>query len=141
MKALNCVCMFLIVLSASVSLADVPGLINYQGTVTDEYGAALDTTVAMTFSIYADSSGGTQVWTETQPAVAVGSGIFNVLLGSVSAIEDTVFNEPNRWLGVQVGGDPELTPRQRMASVAYAMRAGGGSSDSYWSASGSDIYL
>jgi len=135
---------FMLVLSlallSTMASAEVPGLIGYQGTLADAYGVALDTTVAMTFSIYTDSLGGTQVWTETQSAVEVGNGLFNVLLGRVNAIEDTVFNGPNRWLGVQVGGDAELAPRQRMASVAYAMRAGGGSSDTYWSASGSDIY-
>jgi hypothetical protein len=140
MKVLSCVYVFLIVLTASAALAEVPGLISYQGTLTDAYSVALDTTVAMTFSVYTDSVSGTQVWTETQPAVAVGSGIFSVLLGSVNAIEDTVFSEPDRWLGVQVGGDAELVPRQRMASVAYALRAGSGGSDTYWSASGSDIY-
>ena len=120
---------FILVLSLSllsaVASAGVPGLISYQGTLMDDAGAALDTTVAMTFSIYDDSTAGTQLWTETQSAIVVDNGIFNVLLGSVNAIQDTVFNGPGRWLAVQVGGDPELTPRQRMASVAYAMRTGG----------------
>jgi hypothetical protein len=77
----------------------------------------------MTFSIYTDSVGGSQVWTETQLAVAVSSSIFNVLLGSVNEIPDSVFNDPVRWLGVQVGADPESTPRQRIAAVGYAFRA------------------
>ena len=102
---------------------DVPGMINYQGTLTDDGGVALDTAVAMTFSIYTDSVGGTQVWTETQPAIKVISGLFNVLLGCVNAISDTVFNDPERWLGIQVGGDPELELRQRIAAVGYAFRA------------------
>ena len=109
-----------LVLLSTTALAEVPGLMNYQGTLTDGDGVALDTTVSMTFSIYTDSVGGSQVWTETQLAVAVGSGLFNVLLGSVNRIPDTVFKDPERWLGVQVGGDPELTPRQRIASVGYA---------------------
>ncbi|KPL19198.1 MAG: hypothetical protein AMJ92_04065 [candidate division Zixibacteria bacterium SM23_81] len=103
--------------------AEVPGLINYQGTLTDGDGVTLDTTVSMTFSIYPLSVGGTAVWTETQPAVVVSSGVFNVLLGSVDSIADTVFKDPERWLGVQVGGDPELTPRQRIAAVGYALWA------------------
>ena len=78
----------------ALGTAEVPGLINYQGTLTDQYGVAFDTTVSMTFSIYTDSVGGSQVWTETQLAVAVGSGIFNVLLGSVNEIANTVFSDP-----------------------------------------------
>jgi hypothetical protein len=129
-----------IVMVSTAVLAEVPGLINYQGTLTDEYGVALDTTVAMTFSIYTDSIGGSQVWTETQSAVGVNSGIFNVLLGRVNAISDTVFNDPSRWLGIQVGGDAELQPRQRMAAVAYALRSADGGSDGDWTLSGNHVY-
>ncbi len=112
-----------LVLLSTAALAEVPGLINYQGTLTDSNGVALDTTVSMTFSVYADSTGGAQVWTETQSVVGVSQGIFNVLLGRVNAIPDTVFNGPSRWLRVQVGGDAELEPRQRIAGVGYAFRA------------------
>jgi hypothetical protein len=124
---------------STVSLADVPGLMNYQGTLTGDNGVALDTTVAMTFSIYTDSTGGTQVWTETQPAVEVSSGLFNILLGRVNTISDTVFKDPSRWLGVQVGGDPELQPRQRMVVVGYALRSGASGSDGDWTLSGDHI--
>jgi hypothetical protein len=133
------------------SKAGVPGLMNYQGTLTDVDGMALDTTVSMTFSIYPISAGGTPVWTETQPAVVVSSGIFNVLLGSVNSIPDTVFKDPERWLGVQVGSDPELGPRQRLAAVGYAFRAAetdtaeyarsiAAGSDGDWIIAGDDMY-
>jgi hypothetical protein len=137
---------FLVVLTVALmpiaAWAEAPGLISYQGALTDEYDAALDTTVAMTFSIYDDSTGSGLIWTETQPSVAVSAGLFNVLLGRYVAIEDTVFDEPERWLGVQVGGDPELEPRERFASAAYALHAagGGGGDDGDWTISGSDLY-
>ncbi|MFC1683792.1 hypothetical protein ACFL0G_06275, partial [Candidatus Zixiibacteriota bacterium] len=123
MRTIVCAVLISVVMLTTAVLADVPGLMNYQGTLTDDNGMALDTTVAMTFSIYTDSTGGSQVWTETQPAVGVNSGIFNVLLGRVNAISDTVFKDPSRWLGVQVGDDPELAARQRIASVGYSFRA------------------
>jgi hypothetical protein len=122
---------------------------NYQGTLTDAYGVALDTTVSMTFTIYDDSTGGSTKWTETQPAVEVSSGIFNVLLGSVNSIPDTVFKNPERWLGVQVSGDAEMTPRQRIAAVGYSFRAAEADtaeyakmslSDGDWTISGDDMY-
>jgi hypothetical protein len=105
--------------------AEVPGLISFQGTLTDAASMALDTTVSMTFSIYADSTGGSPVpmWWETQPAVVVNHGLFNVLLGRVNAFPDTVFKDPIRWLAVQVGSDPTMEPRQRIASVGYAFWA------------------
>ncbi len=139
MRAMAFVVLLSMMLSTAV-FADVPGLINYQGTLSDQYGAALDTTVAMTFSIYTDSTGGTQVWTETQSAVGVNSGLFNVLLGRVNAISDTVFNDPSRWLGVQVGGDPELVPRHRMAAVGYALQSAAGGNDSDWTVDGDNLY-
>ena len=126
MRMAAIVIVLLLILLSTTALADVPGLMNYQGTLTDEHGVAMDTTVSMTFSIYPLSVGGTSVWTETQPAVVVSSGIFNVLLGSVNSISDTVFKDPERWLGIQVGGDAEMTPRQRMASVGYAFVSGSG---------------
>jgi hypothetical protein len=139
-------------LLSTAALADVPGLINYQGTLMDEHGVALDTTVSMTFSIYADSTGVTTVWTEIQPSVLVSHGMFNILLGSMNALSDTVFSAPSRWLGVQVGVDPELEPRQRIVSVGYAFWAaeaetadyvrsgGGGGDDGDWTISGEDMY-
>jgi len=106
------------------SFSQVPQLINYQGKLTKSTGAPLDTTVQMIFSIYADSNGTILNWTETQAAVKVDKGIFNVLLGSVTPISSAVFNGSVRYLGVKVGGDPEITPRKPMVSVPYAYRAG-----------------
>ena len=132
------------------SKADVPGLINYQGILTDTDGVALNTIVSVTFSIYTDSIGDAQVWTETQPLVEVNNGLFNVLLGRVNAISDTVFNGLSRWLGVRVESDPELAPRQRMAAVGYAFRASvadtadfaraPAASDGDWTITGNHMY-
>jgi hypothetical protein len=51
--------------------------------------------------------------------VAVFDGIYNVLLGSVTALDASVFSGDDRWLEVKVGDDT-LSPRQRITSVAYA---------------------
>jgi hypothetical protein len=45
----------------------------------------------------------------------VNDGRFNVLLGRVNAIPDTVFQDPERWLGIRVESDSGLESRQRMA--------------------------
>jgi len=113
----------LTLVSFSSSSAQVPQLINYQGKLTKSTGAPLDTTISMIFSIYADSAGTILKWTETQGAVVVEKGIFNVLLGSVNLIPDSVFNGSVRYLGVKVGGDPEITSRKPMVSVPYAYKS------------------
>ena len=113
----------LYILPISSSFAAVPQLINYQGKLTKVSGAPLDTTISMVFTIYADSNGITSKWSESQSSVKVEKGVFNVLLGSVNAIPDSVFDGSTRYLGVAVGGDPEITPRKAIVSVAYAFHA------------------
>ncbi|MDP3025211.1 MAG: hypothetical protein Q8O10_06720 [candidate division Zixibacteria bacterium] len=124
----------------SYSSAQVPQLINYQGKLTKASGAPLDTTISMVFSIYADSAGTILKWTETQGAVVVEKGIFNVLLGNLNPIPDTVFNGNIRYLGVKVGVDPEITPRKPMVSVPYAYRSATGAGDNDWTINGDIIY-
>ncbi len=109
--------------TASMATADVPPQINYQGHLTDDSGAPLDTVISMTFSVYNDSSMGSLVlWTETQTGVAVNGGLFDVLLGSVIPIPDTVFASDWTWLGIQIGSDPEIAPRTKLVAVPYAFR-------------------
>lgn len=138
------------VLLSMTALAEVPGRISFQGTLTDAYGVALDTTVSMTFTIYSDSTGLDRLWDEVQPAVAVIDGIFNVLLGSVNPLSEAIFPGAPRWLGIQVGGDPELSPLQELASMPYAFHAAGADTakyalgapmaESYWSVTDSVLY-
>jgi hypothetical protein len=102
--------------------AEVPRMINYQGCLTGSTGDPLDTTVSMTFAIYDDSTGGSQIWMEENPSVVVSDGLFNVIIGSLIPLDDAVFAEPDRWLGVTVGADDELTLRTRLVTVPYAFQ-------------------
>ncbi|MFH2036655.1 MAG: hypothetical protein ABIJ45_09655 [Candidatus Zixiibacteriota bacterium] len=124
-KFQNCsfLILVLVIILASASWGEVPKIINYQGRLTTNLGAPLDTTVSIIFAIYDDSTGGNMKWSETQGAVVVTDGIFNVLLGSSTQIMDTVFNNENRYLGIQIGTDPEISPRTRIVSVGYALHA------------------
>jgi len=105
-------------------IAEVPRMMNYQGHLTDGSGQALDTTVSMTFSIYDDSIGSGAKWTEIHPVVSVDSGGFSVILGVINPIDDTVFVSDERWLGIRVGSDPEISPRVHLVSVPYAYKTG-----------------
>jgi hypothetical protein len=109
---------------ASVAVADVPQKINYQGWLTDSLGDPVpDDSYSMVFTIYDSKSGGTAKWTETQSNVDVKNGSFDVLLGSVIPVSDTVFNDTARYLGISIEGDDEIQPRTRITSVAYAMKS------------------
>jgi len=110
-----------LILLASYTFAEVPKMINYQGRLTNNTGNALDTIVSITFTIYDDSLSGTEWWTEIQDSVDVSNGLFNVQLGSVNPISDTLFSEDVRWLEISVGGELIL-PRTRLITVPYSYR-------------------
>jgi hypothetical protein len=112
----------LILLAFSLSQAQVPQVINYQGMLTDAGGTALNGSFVIEFKIYDAPTAGTALWTETQ-TVAVTAGLFDVLLGSVTPIPYTVFDGSDKYLSLKVGADPEMTPRKRLVSVGYALRA------------------
>ncbi len=103
--------------------AQVPRLINYQGMLTDpNTGERLSGAYSISFSIYSVATGGTALWTESQSVIAH-NGLFNVLLGNVSPITPDLFDGNDRYLGVTVGSDAEMTPRKQLVSVGYAMKA------------------
>ena len=113
--------LLLVFIFAANALA-IPQLVNYQGQLTSPSGTPLDTTVAMTFRIWPTPAGGSPDWTEAHAEVVVTSGLFQVLLGSVTALPDSF--AVNRWLGITIASDPEMTPREELVSVPYAFRAG-----------------
>jgi hypothetical protein len=102
--------------------AEVPRTIAYQGVLTNEAGSAVsDGDYSMTFSLHDVESGGAALWRETHPAVPVNKGIFNVVLGSLTPMLPP-FDVPY-WLGIRVADGTELSPRMRLASAAYSIRA------------------
>lgn len=93
--------------------------LSFQGILKRANGTAVeDGEYSITFKLYESESGGNPIWTETQPNVEVTSGIYSVILGTITPI-DAGFNVPY-WLGVTVGST-ELTPRFRLTSAPYAL--------------------
>ncbi|NJN18576.1 MAG: hypothetical protein HC822_21125 [Oscillochloris sp.] len=109
---------------ASLS-AGAPGLLHYQGFLSDGAGNAYSGEADFTFAVYAASSGGSALWQEIQSNVAVGEGFFNVLLGSVTPLTAEIFDGTERYLEVTVdlGAGSTTLPRQRLAAVPYAFQA------------------
>src|SRR5580693_6635108 len=79
------------VLASSLAFAAVPQGLTEQGRLFDSSGNPLSATLSLTFSIYAGPSGGTAIWTETQPSVPLDQGYFSVELGSVTPIPGAVW--------------------------------------------------
>jgi hypothetical protein len=102
----------------------VPMMTNYQGTLKDSKGKLLNNSVVtLTFAVYDVPASGTALWTETHSGVSVKDGAFSVVLGSIVNIPETVA-QGERYLGVTVNTDAEMTPRQALVSGFFAMRAG-----------------
>ena len=98
-------------------IAQAPQLINYQGSLQQD-GAPLTGEVNIIFSIFDAETDGTNIWTETQEGVNVTNGVFQVLLGCVTAFPTDLFNnDGERFLEVNLDGTA-LTPRSRFTSVA-----------------------
>ena len=138
----------------------VPALINYQGFVTDTNGNPIGETTPVNrkviFRVYDDANAGNRLWTEEHTVTLV-DGRFSVLLGNGIDATGTAAGEGrpeittifagsgDRFIGITVDNgdntinesDSEITPRQRVTSSAYALRAG--SADRI--ASGSDLSL
>jgi hypothetical protein len=103
--------------------ATFPATMNYQGILKDQNSNAITGTKSMTFKIYNESSGGSALWTETQN-VTITSGLFNVILGSVTPINSSVYSDGlNKYLGIKVESDSEMTPRSQILPVIYAYHA------------------
>ncbi|MFH1683737.1 MAG: hypothetical protein ABIA67_02510 [Candidatus Margulisiibacteriota bacterium] len=110
-------------LLAFPSFAAFPQQINYQGKLTDASNVPVaDGTLSIVFTIYDAASGGSSLWTETQ-SVSTESGFFNVVLGSATSIGLDVFTGEASYLGIKVGTDSEMTPRQQLVSVGNAFYA------------------
>lgn len=118
MKKIILITIVLVYLFPVIIFSEIPHLMNYQGILTDDTGQPVQNDVyEITFKIYNQESGGNPIWTETQN-VLTNDGIFHVLLGSINEI--TEFPSENAWLGIQVGENPEMMPRKRIASVGYS---------------------
>jgi hypothetical protein len=109
---------------AGDGVALVPAGLTQQGRLLDNAGQPVNGLVSFTFSIYEDAEGGDALWSEEQE-ITLDEGYFSARLGDegANAFPAELFSGNVRYLGIRVGSDPEMTPRQRIASVPYAFLA------------------
>ncbi len=121
----------LAVVAPLLSHAVVPGRTTLQGQLLNEAGAPVTGVYTLKLTVYSAKTGGTALHTETQSGVVVTNGLFDIVLGSTSAIAPSVFSGgTSTWVGVKVqagpgvpaGGEDEL-PRKQLTTVAYAFSA------------------
>jgi hypothetical protein len=107
-------------------LAAVPWLISYQGKVTDSEQVPLNGAYTMVFRLYSFEGATSPIWAEEQ-TVSVTDGVFQVQLGAGANLVGGVLNSTliagqERWLEIEIE-EEVLSPRQRLTSAPYALRA------------------
>ena len=103
-----------------------PRVLAFQGRLTDASDTPITAESTLRFAVYNDpvSSGSALLWEESQDVTPDSDGVFSVMLGEKNPLSQSIFsNNTNLYLGIGVGSDTELQPRQQLATVAYAANA------------------
>lgn len=101
--------------------AQVPRSISYQGRLIKN-NVPFEGTVNMQIKIY-DASG-QELYTESYTGVTVSQGIFNVQLGGMdNHLPGYLKFDQQYFLGINVDGTGELTPRTAFVAAPYALNA------------------
>src|SRR5688572_5749313 len=100
-----------------------PTTMTHQGRLFDANNAPVNQTLDVVFTIYdGEDASAKALWTETH-TITFEEGFFSVALGEKEPLDGSVFDGSVRYLGIQVGTDPEMTPRAATRSVPYALLA------------------
>ena len=118
------------VISITVGRADVPGILKYQGTLTDTLGEPIqDDTYFIRFIIWNDSFStdpANELWNSNIQTYLVLGGLLEANLGEspTPAIGSDIFsNNGSLFLGITVGTEPELSPRIKLTSAPFAFKS------------------
>lgn len=117
-------CGSLLAPEALAQSGDAPSILHYQARLLDSGGSPLSAaSLSVTFTLYDAPTGGSVLYTETQ-SLDVTGGLLSAQIGASTPLNTALFDSSSeRWLGITVGADSEMSPRTRMTSVAYALRA------------------
>ncbi len=106
-------------------------VLTFQGNLTDNLGNPITDKTDIVFRLYPQDTAGSTLYTgkcvgenALTPDV---KGVFSATVGSdcgMQKIPTTVFTDnPNLYLGITVGSDPEMRPRQKIANTGTAVSA------------------
>lgn len=105
----------------SSAFSQVPSVLHYQASLLEDQ-QQVEGAIDVTARIFEVETGGQALWSEARSNVPVTEGRMSILLGSEMAFPASLFDEEARYLEIEING--ERLPRLRMASTAYALRAG-----------------
>lgn len=125
MKCLSSLILMAILVAVSTTVtAEIPQSISYQGRLIGDTGGPMpDGSYLIHFKIYDDSVAGAIRWSSSRQ-IEVLNGLFSYNLGDTIPLPHDLFaTDTGLWIAMQVGTDPELAPRLRLTSHAYAFQA------------------
>ncbi|MEZ4472881.1 MAG: hypothetical protein R3F60_19265 [bacterium] len=94
-----------------------------EGLLVDAGGRVLDGRHDLTVRLYAAEAGGAPLFEETHVGVELFDGYYAVSVGSVRALDGTLFARDTLYFGLSVDGAAELTPRTPFVKVPAAFWA------------------
>jgi site-specific recombinase XerD len=103
--------------------SDYTKLLNYKGRLTDNNGSPIIEPTSVKFALYNDpkKKGSALIWQEIHTITPDKNGNFIVSLGQLSPLSQNVFLQNEKiYLGIKVGINPELQPRQQIPTTSYA---------------------
>jgi hypothetical protein len=100
----------------SINGLTIPPTINYQGYLQTNEKIPVNDTLKLKFCLYATPSDNNVLWTEIHESVPIENGVFNVELGQTESFHSLIHHN-NLYLGVTVGDDEEMSPRDNLSSV------------------------
>jgi hypothetical protein len=108
----------MVVFFGITAFADTQNTFTFQGRLENNNGSPISSTLNMTFKIYDNHNN--NLWSESLPVTVI-AGEFNLMLGKSSSNPIALsVNEQARYIGLAVGGDPEMEPRQEIGGVLRA---------------------
>lgn len=133
MKKMAWLVALLIFSGVSMVLAAVPTTINYQGHLNDNQGNPVpDGSYDMQFYLFDAETGENQLWNSPNgelQTVTVDNGVYNVQLGAIEPLDNTIFESGTAWLEIAIYNANTtnweiLSPRQLITATAYSLKAG-----------------
>ena len=113
----------LVVVAVTLSVAghvaaqNAPDKISFQGFVTKPGGVPLDSAATMKFFLFRN---GSSIWSETQNDVAIEDGVFGVVLGEVTPLDDIAFYG-SMTLKAVIGTSDTLGSGTALTSAPFAL--------------------
>jgi len=98
--------------------AVIPRVINYQGKLVDKANNPITGNFLVVFRFYDVENAGLPIWEESH-ILGIRDGFFNAPLGSLKS--PNLNFDKDLWLGVEVAGNEEISPRIKITGSVNVM--------------------